>query len=165
MRKLLKIMLACGSICALSLAVANLVGFGVAQKPSPTERAAQRAAPPHSGTPIPTATGGVVWTTRNVTSAGTISTNATVSNANGYVLVTNGSPLVVSRRAAPRLLISCDENECHAHSQMSMDDARAMLERVTHRQVVIELVTDQHCQVQRETIKPKPKEDLVASAQ
>jgi hypothetical protein len=106
------------------------------------------------------ASGTMYMTGSYVVSSGSV---ITVTNSEGYVVQqAGGAPLIVSSRPPPRLIISCDETECHAHSGLGMEDAKAMLERVTQRRVQIELVTDQRCQTQREVIPPQ-HQDLVAA--
>jgi hypothetical protein len=80
-----------------------------------------------------------------------------LSTPNGLVVV---SPPVASP-PKPQLRISCDADSCSARVRhASMDDAKAMLERIANRSVPIEVVADQRCQVQRETIPAR--EPLVA---
>lgn len=81
-----------------------------------------------------------------------------LSTPNGLVVV---SPPVVSPRSKPQLRISCDEDACRASVRhASMDEAKAMLERIANRSVRLEVVVSQRCQVQRETIPAR--EPLVA---
>jgi hypothetical protein len=97
----------------------------------------------------------------------------TITGASGAtrptaVLVSNGTGLVPlslgpDGSARPTLSISCDADSCSARGWgASMDDARAMLERIANRSVRIEVAVDlgQRCQVQRETIPAR--EPLVA---
>jgi hypothetical protein len=89
-----------------------------------------------------------------------------VSTPNGLVIVSQSgaSPRVTpvaSVRPTPQLQISCDEDSCSARVRhASMDEAKAMLERIANRSVRIEVAVDQRCQVQRETIPAR--EPLVA---
>jgi hypothetical protein len=81
-----------------------------------------------------------------------------VSTPNGLVVVSQPG---VSPRSKPQLRISCDEDSCSARVRhASMDEAKAMLERIANRSVRLEVVVNQRCQVQRETIPTR--EPLVA---
>jgi hypothetical protein len=124
---------------------------------------------------IPQAAAGVVATTGTVwvgssASSGTI-TNSTVIGT-GPVQCYNGMcrsvPVVVSVAAPPRpaLSIYCTDEACQAQGYGgSMENAKALLERIANHSTRVEVaVHDAACNVQRETIQPRPKEDLVAEA-
>jgi hypothetical protein len=139
-------------VFSLGLTAAATALWLTAQPADPPRRIGENRAPAVQPAPTPVAT---FTTGRSVTSApGTITVTAMfVSNATGLV--------AISPRPGPQLSISCDEESCSARGwNGSIDDAKAMLERIANRSVRIEVSVDQRCQAQRETIPVR--EPLVA---
>ena len=95
---------------------------------------------------------------------GTASTTLTVSAplpGHFYVASSNGT---INTSLRPiKLSIVCDDDGCAARGLTgSMEDATAMLEKIANRSVRVEVMVDQNCHPQHQTIEPKP--DLVADA-
>jgi len=134
--------------------------------------AREQAAPPQRMTqsanlpslPAASTTGGVVWATSSTATSNTLALITT--NAVGYIIC-DSRGICQATSAPPAFSMSCTEDACEVNAYGSgTGSAKAMLEKIANRSMRIEVVTHgQACQVQRETIQPKPKEDLVAQAQ
>jgi hypothetical protein len=114
--------------------------------------------PPESA--VVTITGGTTSSLSIPISTFTTTTAVYVSSGTYAIVANNYSVATV---APPKLSITCDAESCSARGWTgSMEDAKAMLERIAQRQMRIEVTVDQKCHPQRETIEPRP--DLVADA-
>jgi hypothetical protein len=118
--------------------------------------------------------GGVIW----ATTSGNIMTNGATTSAYASQcddranciavpannITTIGTTISVAP-PRPVMSVSCADDACVVHGLGSMDDAKGLLEKIANRSMRVEVaVHDAACNVQRETIQPKPKEDLVAEA-
>lgn len=94
-------------------------------------------------TAILTIPNGTVWTTTTISSGG---------GSGATIVLAPSTP-----RPTLTLALYCNEDACTAHAA-SMDQARELLERIADRGMQIDVVVDQNCHPQRETIQRRPAE-------